>query len=71
MHVLKRAMQSAGVPFGGILPLDQLCSFAHIVPRFGPVADPRLTEENSAHSAQVFFLNKYIDKEFYYAISNS
>ncbi|KAG1852600.1 hypothetical protein C8R48DRAFT_777420 [Suillus tomentosus] len=70
MHVLKRAMRSAGVPFGDILPLDQLRSFAHIVLRFGPVADPRLTAENSAHSAQVFFLNKYIDKEFYYAISN-
>ncbi|KAG1857132.1 hypothetical protein F4604DRAFT_1590006, partial [Suillus subluteus] len=70
MHILKCAMRSAGVPFGDILPLDQLCSFAHIVPCFGPVADPHLTAENSAHSAQVFFLNKYIDKEFYYAISN-
>jgi hypothetical protein len=69
--MLKRAMRSAGVPFGDILPLDQLRSFAHIVPRFGPVTDSRLTAENSAHSAQVFFLNKYIDKEFYYAISNS
>ncbi|KAG1867363.1 hypothetical protein F4604DRAFT_1544697, partial [Suillus subluteus] len=68
MHILKCAMRSAGVPFGGILPLDQLRSFTHIVPRFGPVANPRLTAENSAHSAQVFFLNKYIDKEFYYAI---
>ncbi|KAG1765863.1 hypothetical protein EV702DRAFT_981235 [Suillus placidus] len=71
MHVLKCAMRSAGVPFGGILLLDQLCSFTHIVPHFGPVADPCLTEENSAHSAPVFFLNKYIDKEFYYAILNS
>ncbi|KAG0698406.1 hypothetical protein DFH29DRAFT_983887 [Suillus ampliporus] len=71
MHILKRAVRSAGVPFGDILPLDQIRSFAHIVPRFGPVADSCLTAENSAHSAQVFFLNKYIDKEFYYAISNS
>ncbi|KAG1796716.1 uncharacterized protein HD556DRAFT_1441401 [Suillus plorans] len=38
MHILKCAMRSARVPFGDILPLDQLCSFAHIVPRFGPAA---------------------------------
>ncbi|KAG2090007.1 uncharacterized protein F5147DRAFT_748281 [Suillus discolor] len=71
MHVLKCAMRSAGVPFGDILPLDQLRSFAHIVPWFGHIADVHLTAQNSAHSACVFFLNKYIDKEFYYAISNS
>ncbi|KAG2103743.1 uncharacterized protein F5147DRAFT_775869 [Suillus discolor] len=53
MHILKCAMQSARVPFGDILPLDQLHSFAHIVPRFGPAADSRLTAENSTHSAQV------------------
>ncbi|KAG2354119.1 hypothetical protein BDR07DRAFT_1382518 [Suillus spraguei] len=71
MHVLKCVMRSAGVPFGDILLLDQLHSFAHIVPRFSPVADAHLTAQNSAHSACVFFLNKYINKEFYYAISNS
>ncbi|KAG2109266.1 uncharacterized protein F5147DRAFT_773077 [Suillus discolor] len=71
VHVLKCAMRSAGTPFGDILPLDQLRSLDHIIPRFGHVADSRLTAENSAHFAQTFFLNKYIDKDFYYAISNS
>ncbi|KAG1734062.1 uncharacterized protein EDB91DRAFT_1238466 [Suillus paluster] len=71
MHVLKCAMRSAGTPFGDILPLDQLRSLAHIIPHFGHVADSCLTAENSAHFAQTFFLNKYIDKDFYYAISNS
>jgi hypothetical protein len=71
MHILKRTVRSAGVPFSDILPLDQIRSFAHIVPCFDPVVDPHLTADNSAHFAQVFFLNKYIDKEFYYAISNS
>ncbi|KAG2747865.1 hypothetical protein P692DRAFT_20735915 [Suillus brevipes Sb2] len=59
MHVLKRAMRSAGTPFGNILPLDQFRSLAHIIPRFGCVADSRLTAEDSAHFAQTF-LNKYI-----------
>ncbi|KAG2130957.1 uncharacterized protein EDB93DRAFT_1243199 [Suillus bovinus] len=59
-----------GTPFGDILPLDQLCSFAHIIPCFGCAADSCLTAQNSTHFAQTFFLNKYIDKDFYYAISN-
>ncbi|KAG2132153.1 uncharacterized protein EDB93DRAFT_1243059 [Suillus bovinus] len=69
MHILKCAMRSAGTPFGDILPLDQLRSFAHIIPCFGCAADSRLTAQNSTHFAQTFFLNKYIDKDFYYAIS--
>ncbi|KAG0704061.1 hypothetical protein DFH29DRAFT_997947 [Suillus ampliporus] len=32
MHVLKRATRAGVMPFGDILPLDQLCSFTHIIP---------------------------------------
>ncbi|KAG1820112.1 hypothetical protein EV424DRAFT_1347202 [Suillus variegatus] len=71
MHVLKRAMHAGVMPFRDILPLDQLRSFTHIIPRFGPVADTRLTPQNSSKFAQSFFLNKYIDKDFYQIISES
>ncbi|KAG1737754.1 hypothetical protein EDB19DRAFT_1895748 [Suillus lakei] len=71
MHVLKRAMHAGATPFGDILPLDQLCSFAHIIPHFGPHADTCLTPQNSSKFAQSFLLNKYIDKDFYYTISKS
>ena len=71
MHVLKRAMRAGAMPFGDILPLDQLRSFTHIIPRFGPVADTRLMPQNSSKFAQSFFLNKYIDKDFYQIISES
>jgi hypothetical protein len=42
-----------------------------IIPHFGPVADLRLTPQNSSKFAQSFFLNKYIDKDFYQIISES
>jgi len=71
MHVLKHATHAGAMPFGDILPLDQLRSFTHIIPRFGPVADTRLTLQNSSQFAQSFFLNKYIDKDFYHTISKS
>ncbi|KAG1719526.1 hypothetical protein EDB19DRAFT_1918787 [Suillus lakei] len=71
MHVLKRAMHAGATPFGNILPLDQLRSFAHIIPRSGPCADTRLMPQNSSKFAQSFLLNKYIDKDFYYTISES
>ncbi|KAG1734246.1 uncharacterized protein EDB91DRAFT_1238446 [Suillus paluster] len=69
MHVLKCATRTGVMPFGDILPLDQLRSFAHIIPRFGPVADTRLMPQNSSKFTQSFLLNKYIDKDFYHTIS--
>ncbi|KAF9231430.1 hypothetical protein BU15DRAFT_56127 [Melanogaster broomeanus] len=68
MHILKRATRSSGSPFGGVLPLNQLRSFAHIVPKFGRSADSRLNCFNSSHFSDLFYLNKYFDKDFYYAL---
>ncbi|KAL4072342.1 hypothetical protein V8B97DRAFT_2023518 [Scleroderma yunnanense] len=44
-------------------------SYAHIVPHFDHTADNWLTTSNSIHFLQSFFLNKYFDKDFFYAIS--
>ncbi|KAG0700553.1 hypothetical protein DFH29DRAFT_983059 [Suillus ampliporus] len=71
MHVLKCATHAGAMPFRDILPLDQLRSFTHIIPHFGPVADTCLMPQNSSKFAQSFFLNKYIDKYFYHTISES
>ncbi|KAF9237842.1 hypothetical protein BU15DRAFT_62863 [Melanogaster broomeanus] len=68
MHILKRATRSSGSPFGSALPLNQLRSFAHIVPKFGRSADSRLNCFNSSHFSDLFYLNKYFDKDFYYAL---
>ncbi|KAF8419490.1 hypothetical protein L210DRAFT_3366672, partial [Boletus edulis BED1] len=69
LHVLKRATRASGALLGDVFPLDQIRSYAHLVPRFGRAADPRLTSSNSSHFSQSFWLNSYFDKEFYYAIS--
>ncbi|KAF8130961.1 hypothetical protein EV363DRAFT_1398782 [Boletus edulis] len=49
---------------GGIFPLDQLRSYTHVVPRFGRVADNRLTSSNSVEYSESFFLNKYFERFF-------
>ncbi|KAG6372731.1 hypothetical protein JVT61DRAFT_7505 [Boletus reticuloceps] len=70
LHVLKRATRASGAPLGEIFPLDQLRSYCHLTPRFDSAqADSRLTCYNSIHSSSTMFLNKYIDKEFYYAVT--
>ena len=69
LHVLRRAKRTSGEDLGEVFPLDQLRSYAHIVPHFGPAADNRLTCSNSIYGSPSFFLNKYFDKDFFYAIS--
>ncbi|KIK12915.1 hypothetical protein PISMIDRAFT_18373 [Pisolithus microcarpus 441] len=69
LHVLNRATRASGEFLGDIFPLDQIKSYAHLVPRFGETADIRLTSTNSFHSVWSFLLNKYFDKDFYYALS--
>ncbi|KAI6124305.1 hypothetical protein EV401DRAFT_2068993 [Pisolithus croceorrhizus] len=69
LHILKWATHALGEHLGDIFPLDQIKSYAHLVPHFGEAADNRFTSTNSFHSAQSFWLNSYFDKEFYYALS--
>ncbi|KAI5988816.1 hypothetical protein EDD15DRAFT_2172157 [Pisolithus albus] len=69
LHVLQRAVRASGTPLGEVFPLDQIRSYTHITPRFGAAADNRLSSANSIHFAQSFFLNKYFDKDFFYAIT--
>ncbi|KAI6037268.1 hypothetical protein BKA83DRAFT_4120792 [Pisolithus microcarpus] len=69
LHVLKRATHALGEFLGDIFPLDQIKSYAHLVPCFGEAADNRFMSTHSFHSAQSFWLNSYFDKEFYYALS--
>jgi hypothetical protein len=58
LHVLRRAKRASGEDLGEVCPLDQLSSYAHIVPHFGPAADNYLTCLNSIYGSQSFFLNK-------------
>ena len=69
LHVLKKATRASGSLLGEVFPVNQLRSYAHIVPRFGEKADGRLTSTNCVHYSQSFFLNKYFDKDFFYTLT--
>lgn len=54
MFILKRVMRADGTLMGDIIPLEQLCSHADLVPRFGPKADVRLTKKPALPMAMNF-----------------
>ncbi|KAI5981814.1 hypothetical protein EDD15DRAFT_2379006 [Pisolithus albus] len=71
MHVLKRTIWSDGARVGKVIPLHHIRSPAHVIPRFGKEANPRLTRHNCYELSNDFWLNKYWNKEFFYALSLS
>ena len=68
MHIVKRAQHSNGARIGDVIPLNKIVSPAHLIPRFGPHADPRLTLATSNEFSTDFFLNKFWNKEFFFSI---
>ncbi|KAH9037732.1 hypothetical protein EDB84DRAFT_1437390 [Lactarius hengduanensis] len=68
MYLLKRARQNGGAIMGDIVPLAQLRALVNLVPRFGEEADKRLTKETALEYSSEFWLNKYFDKELFYAL---
>ena len=69
LHVLKKATHASGSPLGEVFPINQLWSYAHIVLCFSEKADRQLTSTNCIHYSQLFFLNKYFDKDFFYDLT--
>jgi hypothetical protein len=69
LFLLKRATRSNSEMAGDIIPLNQLRSLVDVAPRFGKKANPRLTNSDSLSFASEFWLNKYFDKELFYALS--
>ncbi|KAG1734642.1 hypothetical protein EDB19DRAFT_1830536 [Suillus lakei] len=68
MIIVKRTKHTDGTPIGNIVPLRQLHSFISLIPQLGNAADARFTKATSMHYSQLFLLNKYFDKDFYYAL---
>ena len=71
MYVLKNATWSNGTSISGIVPLQQVHSLVNLIPQFGDKADRQLKKANSFAYSREFWLNKYFDKEFFYALDNS
>ncbi|KAI6016894.1 hypothetical protein BKA83DRAFT_4059575 [Pisolithus microcarpus] len=71
MHVLKHTIQSDGARVGKVIPLHHIRSPAHVIPCFGKEVNPCLTRHNCYKLSNDFWLNKYWNKEFFYALSLS
>ena len=70
MHLLKRARQSDGSIMGDIVPLGQLRKLVDLVPCFGKQANRQLAKETVLEYSSEFWLNKYFEKELFYAFKS-
>ncbi|KAF7975802.1 hypothetical protein HWV62_8483 [Athelia sp. TMB] len=68
MYVLKRALRTDKTRIGDVIPLSRLRSPIYLQPRFGPIADPRLTSQNSLEYSSELWLNHYAEKEHFWAL---
>lgn len=68
MYVLKRSERSDGTILGDVVPLGQIRTLLSLVPRFGAEANKQLTKETSLEFSREFWLNRYFDKELFYAL---
>ena len=68
MHILRGVVRD-GIRVGDIIPLDRIRSPAHLIPCFGQEANPHLTCHTSYDLSNKFWLNKYWNKEIFYALS--
>lgn len=70
MYVVKRALRANQVPMGDIIPLQQICSLVELTPRFGKKADRRFHSTNNLQYGGEYWLDKYFDKDLFYALNN-
>lgn len=68
MYVLKRSQRSDRTVMGDVVPLRQIRTLLDLVPRFGEDANKQLTKETSLELSLEFWLNKYFEKELFYAL---
>ncbi|KAG1856135.1 hypothetical protein F4604DRAFT_1590413 [Suillus subluteus] len=53
---------------GDVIPVTQIVAPVHLIPRFGRKADPRLTMQSSINHTTEFYLNKFWNKELFFAL---
>ena len=68
MYLLKRARRSDGSIIGDVVPLAQLRTLVDLVPCFGKEASRQLAKETILDYSSEFWLNKYLEKELFYAL---
>lgn len=68
MYHLRRALRSNGTRIGDIIPVSQFRAPVDIIPKFGAVANARLTKQTSLEYSPDVWLNPYFDKEIFYCL---
>jgi len=71
LHILKWVVRNNGVWVGNIIPLHHLCSPTHVIPHFRKEVNLHLTHHTAYKFSNEFWLNKYWNNEFFYALSLS
>jgi len=69
LYLLKKAIRANGEQIGDVVPLDQIRALVDLTPRFGSKANAKLTSSTSIAYSKEFWLNKYFNKELFYALS--
>ncbi|KAJ7030184.1 hypothetical protein C8F04DRAFT_1211785 [Mycena alexandri] len=71
MYLLKRARRSDQSVMGDIIPLDRIWVAVELTPRFGKVADRRLSKETSLDLCEEFWLSSWFNKELFFSLLQS
>lgn len=68
LYVVKRAVRPDKTRRGSIIPLSRLRAPVQLAAKFGAAADSRLTKQTVLEYSTEFWLNKYADKETFWAL---
>lgn len=68
LYIVKRSHRSDGALMGDVVPLHQIRAAVDLIPCHGDKANPQLAKETSLHYHQQFYLDKYFEKELFYAL---
>ncbi|KAF8889829.1 hypothetical protein BD779DRAFT_1610913 [Infundibulicybe gibba] len=71
LYLLKRAKNADQSLRGSIVPLETIRAHVELTPRLGEEADRRLTKQTSLAYSSEFWLDKYFNKELFFALSLS
>ncbi|KAJ7023961.1 hypothetical protein C8F04DRAFT_1303601 [Mycena alexandri] len=69
MFLLKRARRADGSAMGDIVPLHRVRAPIELTPRFGKVANKKLTSQTSLDYCDEFWLDKWFTKELFWSLS--
>lgn len=67
-YIVKRSRRANEQAMGDIVPLHQVRALVELTPCLGLKANPQLLKETSLHYSQQFYLDKFFDKELFYAL---